>query len=361
MRIRLRRLAPSLQILYFPDVILIFENSIILPVLRAHPMRATTLAVLCICLPLEFASAQQAVLTPVKDNTLYETVDGSTSNGIGDYFFVGRVSTSGGGKIRRGLIKFDIAASVPAGATINSVSLRLNMSKTTSGSQTVIVKRVTADWGEGTSNGNANEGSGDASAPGDATWIHRFKDTTNWTTPGGDFAAPVSASLAVNAIGAYTWASTTQLVADVQGWLNSPSTNFGWAVVGNEEATGTSKRFDSRENPLATDQPQLTVNYTAATSVVGGLDRPTGFALIGNYPNPFNPETQIEFRVAKTEFVKLSVYDLLGRERTVLVNGQRIPGTYKATWNAGGMPSGIYFAVLEAGGDRQMRRMILTK
>ena len=85
------------------------------------------------------------------------------------------------------------------------------------------------------------------------------------------------------------------------------------------------------------------------------------FELIQNYPNPFNPETQIEFRVAKTEFVKLSVYDLLGRERTVLVNGQRIPGTYKATWNAGGMPSGIYFAVLEAGGDRQIRRMILTK
>ena len=52
------------------------------------------------------------------------------------------------------------------------------------------------------------------------------------------------------------------MVADVQSWLDNPSTNFGWLLVGNEALSETSKRFDSRENAIADNRPLLTVNFT---------------------------------------------------------------------------------------------------
>lgn len=326
-------------------------------------MRPTALTLFGLALFTFIAGAQQQVaLTAVKDNTLYQTVDGSTSNGAGSYVFVGRVGATGGGAIRRALVKFDLS-SIPAGATITSATLRLNMSKTSSGAQTVILKRLTADWGEGTSNADANEGSGAASTTGDATWTHRFHNTSTWTAPGAEsnVAAPTSASLSVNTVGVYTWGSTAQMVADAQGWLNDPSTNHGWLIAGNEEGSGTSKRFDSRENGTVANRPQLTVQYTTSTSVSEAASIPDRATLEGNYPNPFNPSTQIRFSIPTTLPVRLTVYNLLGVNIATLIDGPTTAGSHTVTWDASGMPSGLYFARLEAGGAIAMKRMVLAK
>ncbi len=326
-------------------------------------MRPVALALLLLTtLSIAVDAQQQTVLTAVRDNTLYQTVDGSTSNGAGSYLFVGRVGASGGGAVRRALMKFDLS-SIPAGATITSASLRLNMSKTTSGTQVVILKRLTADWGEGTSNADANEGQGAPSTTGDATWLHRFFNTSAWSSPGAnsDVAAPTSASVNVNSVGVYTWGSTAQMVADVQGWLNDPSTNFGWAIAGNEEASGTSKRFDSRENPVAGNRPQLTVQYTTSTSVSDAPAVPDRLVLEGNHPNPFNPSTQIVFSLPNEADARLTVYNLLGVTVATLAEGPLSSGRHTITWNAAGMPSGLYFARLEAGGASAMKRMVLAK
>lgn len=192
---------------------------------------------------------QHVTLNPIQDNTLYETTDGSLSDGAGDYLFVGRVGPTGGGTIRRALLKFDISAAIPSAATITSVTLTMNMSMTSSDTETIALQRVTADWGEGTSNANANEGAGAPASTNDATWIHRFFPSTKWTNPGGDFVPVVTASNQVSRIGSYSWGSTSQMMSDVQGWLASPSSNFGWIVIGNESAAKTTKRFDSRSEP----------------------------------------------------------------------------------------------------------------
>ena len=76
----------------------------------------------------------QVQITPSKDNTLYESINGDTSNGAGQYFFTGRTN---GGSRRRALLAFDIAAHVPGGATIQSATLTLHMSRTTSTIQVV--------------------------------------------------------------------------------------------------------------------------------------------------------------------------------------------------------------------------------
>lgn len=200
-----------------------------------------------------------AALGASKDNTLYQSATGALSNGAGQHFFAGK---NNGGLTRRGVVAFNISGSIPAGSTINSVSLILNMSRTISGAQSVSLYRLTADWGEGRSDALGQEGGGAPSAAGDATWVHRFFDTTNWGSQGGDFSGSASASTMVAGIGGYTWGSTSQMVSDVQAWLDNPSSNFGWLLRGNEGVSRTTKRFDTKENGAVDNRPVLTVNYT---------------------------------------------------------------------------------------------------
>jgi hypothetical protein len=101
---------------------------------------------------------KQVTLNPSKDNTLYQDTNGALSNGAGQHFFVGNTNN---GSIRRGIIAFDIAGTIPAGATINSLTLTLYLSRTLSDSpQPVALHKLLADWGEGASDASDNEGSG---------------------------------------------------------------------------------------------------------------------------------------------------------------------------------------------------------
>ncbi|MCH8311008.1 MAG: DNRLRE domain-containing protein, partial [Chloroflexi bacterium] len=112
-------------------------------------------------------STQSVTVGPSKDNTLYESSTGALSNGAGQYMFVGNTA---GSNSRRALIAFDLSG-MPDGATINSVTLTLNMSKTSSGAQTVELHRLASDWGEGSSKAGGKQGAGIAPETGDATWV----------------------------------------------------------------------------------------------------------------------------------------------------------------------------------------------
>lgn len=205
-------------------------------------------------------------LLPVRDNTLYEEAAGALSNGAGEYLFAGLTNQP---KKRRAVLAFDVEAAVPAGAVILSAELALEMSQAISGATPVALQRVLSDWGEGTSDAPNAEGGGAASTLGDATWIHTFWATTTWTNPGGDFAATASATQSVAGDGSYLWGSTAAMVADVQGWLDTPAQNFGWVLVGDEATAGSAKRFASRENGTAAVRPRLTVVYGVSLLVDG--------------------------------------------------------------------------------------------
>lgn len=100
----------------------------------------------------------------------------------------------------------------------------------------------------------------------------------------------------------------------------------------------------------------------AITGVTGiNTNLPKVFALYQNYPNPFNPVTNIKFDIPKASFVKLTIYDALGRVVTELVNKQMDPGSYLADWNASQYASGIYFYRIEAGEYVKEMKMILVK
>jgi phosphatidylserine/phosphatidylglycerophosphate/cardiolipin synthase-like enzyme len=89
---------------------------------------------------------------------------------------------------------------------------------------------------------------------------------------------------------------------------------------------------------------------------------PMNFNLNQNYPNPFNPSTKITFDVAKLSNIKISIFDVLGREVSVLVDKQINAGQYSTEWNASGYPSGIYFYVLNVNGENiNTKKMVLKK
>ena len=137
------------------------------------------------------ADAVQVELTPVADATLFED-NPEFASGAGDFLFVGPIAS---GSPRRALLRFDLSA-IPAGAVIDSASLRFTVDRAAIGSDPgdqARLHRLLAPWGEGSSNAGTG-GAGTTAAIGDATWSHRFfglpangQAHTFWITPGGDF------------------------------------------------------------------------------------------------------------------------------------------------------------------------------
>ena len=111
------------------------------------------------------------------------------------------------------------------------------------------------------------------------------------------------------------------------------------------------------------------VYYFTAGSLTGinNNEIPGEFKLSQNYPNPFNPSSVISYEISKASFVRLKVYDLLGREVSSLVNEQKSPGKYSVTFSATALSSGIYFYRLDAVNSdgsvsfTDIKRMMLIK
>jgi hypothetical protein len=199
--------------------------------------------------------AATLTLAPVADTTLQSQFPGNNVGGDSSLWIGARRQ----GGVARGLFRFDLS-SVPAGSTINSVSLSLSVTRTPSGGANSLfdVHRVLESWGEGN---NGGSGAGTTADANETSWNNRFSPSTAWTTPGGTFSSIVSASRSIAGDGRYTFTSTAGLVSDVQSWVNNPSGNFGWELISESENTPTSiRRFGSRTGGAAA--PSLLINYT---------------------------------------------------------------------------------------------------
>lgn len=120
------------------------------------------------------------------------------------------------------------------------------------------------------------------------------------------------------------------------------------------------------------NQPRQIIieNYTTLLDTLLGTLTPVNnsgketadkFELFQNYPNPFNPSTNIRFRIAKAEFTRLAVYDMLGKEVAVLVNEKLNEGEYEAVFKISGLSSGVYYYRLSTGDFSDVKKMILLK
>jgi hypothetical protein len=117
-----------------------------------------------------------------------------------------------------------------------------------------------------------------------------------------------------------------------------------------------SGRVDSWGDSLALSYREI---VTGIPNEVGPV--PAAYSLHQNYPNPFNPSTTLEYALPRAGYVTLKVYNVLGEEVAILIAGDYPAGTFKATWDASGLPSGVYFYRLTAGEFVQTKKAVLTK
>jgi len=115
---------------------------------------------------------------------------------------------------------------------------------------------------------------------------------------------------------------------------------------------------DPSGNPIQID----TTAYNLITDIQNEAKiEPVGFALYDNYPNPFNPETNIIFELPKAERVVVEIYNLNGEKVATLVDGNFGAGAHELSWNAAAEPSGLYFCRFQAGQHSQTLKLILVK
>jgi hypothetical protein len=166
----------------------------------------------------------------------------------------------------------------------------------------------------------------------------------------------------------------------IKAFMTGPSGAFGWSGTPIEVSSKNSAKdllssgiTNSGMSILAwgDDRKDIggiyaqNINYNGTLGPVSVRNISTGivtkFVLYQNYPNPFNPSTNIRYELPINGFIKLVVFDALGREAETLVNEKQTAGTYEATWNASQFPSGVYFYKLQTEGFTETKKLILLK
>jgi protocatechuate 3,4-dioxygenase beta subunit len=129
----------------------------------------------------------------------------------------------------------------------------------------------------------------------------------------------------------------------------------GTELIGSKSATVS---YSSTGAPLGA---VVDLSLSVVTDVSPVAERPVEFTLAQNYPNPFNPSTMISYQLPTAGHVDLRVYDILGREVAVLVNGVQTSGTHSVTFNASSLASGVYMYRLTTGSMTATKKMLLMK
>ena len=151
-----------------------------------------------------------------------------------------------------------------------------------------------------------------------------------------------------------------QIGVDSVAFLFSPDFyegQGGWRAFADLSSQVTGQSLGDRVLPIRAtfSRPDDPVANEDAAEV------PARIALSQNYPNPFNPVTTVAFALPQATHVRLAIYDVLGREVAVLVDGVQPAGRHQVQVDARRWASGIYFFTLGADGQQQTKRMVLVK
>ena len=192
----------------------------------------------------------------------------------------------------------------------------------------------------------------DVDARGVATLVDNasYRDITDYlTVPPANYTLDVKDSS-----GAVTVASFS---ADLSGLANGTAVVFASGFL-----TPASNQNASAFGLYAALPDGSVIPLSSLTSVYEvGSGVPGAYELSQNYPNPFNPSTQITFALPEAQTVRLSIYNNLGQQIATLADGSYQAGEYRVTFDATGLPSGMYFYRAEAGSFSSVRKMVLMK
>lgn len=151
------------------------------------------------------------------------------------------------------------------------------------------------------------------------------------------------------------------VTALVREMAANPSENFGFIIMNRIENTYRSINFASSECIDVNKRPKLDVTYSAVGIEPVSSTIPDKFSLSQNFPNPFNPVTNISFEIPFSSFVKLNIYNELGNEVSVLVNEKLRAGKFEVQWDGSNFSSGTYFIKLQSDKNLLTKKMVLLK
>jgi outer membrane protein assembly factor BamB len=114
-------------------------------------------------------------------------------------------------------------------------------------------------------------------------------------------------------------------------------------------------------NPASQDITKVIKLTVPAVSSVNEDINKFGCKLNQNYPNPFNPSTRINYSIAEPSHVELVVFDTLGKKIATIINEYKNTGSYEVSFNASGIPSGIYYYKLKAGNYSSVKKLVVLK
>ena len=216
------------------------------------------------CLTLTECVAATGNFIPAADTSLLEV---SPSNNLGGYFGMNSGTTQNGPRTRA-LMRFDLS-SLPTNTVVQSATLTVHVTQQPIDGYDFTafgLHRMFRPWGEGDKIPVTQPGQGVPATAGEATWLHAFYPTNQWTEPGGqpgtDYSSIESSfEIIYDVAGSpYIFPSTPELVDDVQAWINKPATNHGWMFrCADELPRFTARRFGTRED--ANNAPVLELKY----------------------------------------------------------------------------------------------------
>ncbi|MBK8947222.1 MAG: T9SS type A sorting domain-containing protein [Ignavibacteriae bacterium] len=153
--------------------------------------------------------------------------------------------------------------------------------------------------------------------------------------------------------------SKGEFIVKIEG-LDTSKIQWSINMNGNQLDVGDSVKInvDTNQIVIVDFKAPIVLSYKQG---VYSENLPKEYFLGQNYPNPFNPSTQFEFALPKKSNIKLKIFDALGNEIANLINESKPAGNYQGSFNAVGLPSGIYFYRLETEGFSETRKMLLIK
>lgn len=239
-------------------------------------------------------NASSVVCWPSGDTFISQQSKYSSPQGGNTVFLCGASGESFPNSVSRVLIKFDLSA-VPTNAVVTNVVLTMRVSEIAPTTNIVrhYLHRALVPWSETS-----------------ATWLN-YSSGQPWTTPGGasssDYSSTPSSSQLVNAVGVYVFPTTTDLISDVQSWVNLPGNNCGWFVIsGSQDIPNSIRKYYSRES--GTNKPYLNVDYF----VQAIPPRLEGYTVSsGNFCFMFGAEADRSYVVEYTEDASSVTWNLL--------------------------------------------------
>ncbi len=224
-------------------------------------LNITLLALACLTLCVtQLAFGEFVTVHASQSATLYSE-DANGANGSGQYLFAGRTNQ---GFTRRAIVRFDLGG-LPPDALLLSARVSMNVAQGNGGVRPMSLHRSLQDWTTGASDPSGTESVGVAATMGDCTWAWASSNGamggTPWAQAGGSFQSIASATSSTTVMGMQSWMSAN-LFADVEAWLANPSENFGWFLLGDESAVGTTRRLDSAHPIAGGFPPSLEIEYS---------------------------------------------------------------------------------------------------